>query len=233
MPNNLPELDSKRTPVCDFLVAIPFPRFYFSWWMSTVMAYFPLEILSSLGPCETTSWVPLEKLNTFHWRTLQIAKWSFPFLLLKSREVRGVAEWGACVFHMRCHPLHTLAQSLSPLSPIWEKSQGGQGQSKVSIIFRLTQGTSGQPSSTCTPPPQGPQGWVLPSWVSLLSFSPFHLCLSPFSCGRGKHNILPEKDFEKRREFLCLDKARMVIFCGEFHYQRQKRKSVFRELQLD
>lgn len=181
MPNNLPELDSKRTPVCDFLVAIPFPRFYFSWWMPTVMAYFPLEILSSLGPCETTSWVPLEKLNTFHWRTLQIAKWSFPFLLLKSREVRGVAEWGACVFHMRCHPLHTLAQSLSPLSPIWEKSQGGQGQSKVSIIFRLTQGTSGQPSSTCTPPPEGHRAesslLELACSASLHSTSVYHLSL--------------------------------------------------------
>lgn len=82
---------------------------------------------------------------------------------------------------MRCHPLHTLAQSLSPLSPIWEKSQGGQGQSKVSIIFRLTQGTSGQPSSTCTPPPEGHRAesslLELACSASLHSTSVYHLSL--------------------------------------------------------
>lgn len=102
--------------------------------------------------------------------------------------------WSMC-FHTQCHPLHTLARSLSPLSPLWEKSQRGQSQSKVSIIFRLAQGTSGQPSSTWTPPPEGHRvGFSLLELacsVSLHSTSIYHLSLVEGA------NIIPEKDFGK------------------------------------
>ena len=149
---------------------------------------------------------------------------SFPFPSPKIKGSERSCRMGAstCMYVcllMKHHPLnctlHTLTLS-SPLAPLQGKEKGDKTTS-VCTTLSIAKGTSRQLSSTHTPLP-GPQGGGLLSWATLLSFPPLH----PLLWGRGKDNVFLEQDFEKWRGVPCMDKARLDILHGDFHFQRQK-----------